>query len=563
MKSNRAARTLFGVLAGLSCAACVARGAVFKEFPVPTLASAPNGIGGAGLFDAFSPSTQGGLWFTEFEANKIARIAEDGSVTEYPLPTPASGPSAIAPYPTSIGRIGFTQVKANKIAYFDSSGRISEFAIPTAGSNPRGVASGFSQEIWFTEFDGNRIGVLAFDGHVTEYAIPTPGSGPLGIAQDVISGDMWFTEFRGNKIGRIDERGVVREYALPTPASGPTGIVAGPDFTTFWFTMVYANKIGRITTDGAITEFSLPTPDSGPTAIVRGWDGQTFWFTERLARKVGNISMDGKVREYALPSSITEPVGIAIGNRGDGQSTGVWLTDTRGNKIGRLSEDLLVLVGAGTSGTWGTQLEFANGSDFPESVFVTPMLGQGGVCAPIIPCFSSADLPPSGTAALSSVISGPGVQTLYVRPTRGLDVPTTRARLVNGVRPNQAVDLPAIRMSTLEHLGPTILAFPSATRSAEGHSNLVVAEVSRGVNRSLAVLVEAFSPGGERLGAAEFDLSSGGTLFLIDVLQQLGVSELENGQIRVTKTGGSGLMWGLLATVYDDGRVSVSPGLNP
>ena len=559
MKRSRVCEALFAFL-GLFCVPGLARCAVFKEFTVPTPASAPNAIGGAGLL---APISRGALWFTEFEANKIARIAEDGSVTEYPVPTPASGPSAIAPYPTSNGRIGFTEVKANKIAYSDSSGRISEFAIPTPGSNPRGVASGFLQQIWFTEFDGNRIGVLDLDGRVTEYAIPTPDSGPLGIAHDVISGDMWFTEFKGNKIGRINERGVVREYTLPTPASGPTAIVAGPDGASFWFTMFHANKIGRITRDGAITEFSLTTPDSGPTTIVRGWDGHTLWFTERLARKIGRISLSGQMREYALPSSITEPVGIAVGYRGDGQSTGVWFTDMRGNKIGRLSEDLLVLVGAGTSGTWGTQLEIANGSDFPESVYVTPQLGQGGACPAVIPCFSFAHVPPHGTAALPSVIADPGVQTLYVRPTRGLDVPTTRARLVNGVRPSQAVELPAIRMSTLEALGPRLLAFPSATRSAEGHSNLVVAEVSRGVNRSLSVLVEAFSPGGERLGVAEFDLSSGGTLFLIDALARLGVGELENGQIRVTKTGGNGLMWGLLATVYDDGRISVSPGMNP
>lgn len=44
MKSNRAVRTLFGVLAGLSFAADAARGAVFKEFPVPTPASDPQGI---------------------------------------------------------------------------------------------------------------------------------------------------------------------------------------------------------------------------------------------------------------------------------------------------------------------------------------------------------------------------------------------------------------------------------------------------------------------------------------------------------------------------------------
>jgi hypothetical protein len=65
------------------------------------------------------------------------------------------------------------------------------------------------------------------------------------------------------------------------------------------------------------------------------------------------------------------------------------------------------------------------------------------------------------------------------------------------------------------------------------------------------------------MGSAAFDLSTGSTLFLVDVLARLGVPSLKDGQIRVTKTGGTGLIWGLLATVSDEGRVSVSLGTNP
>ena len=87
--------------------------------------------------------------------------------------------------------------------------------------------------------------------------------------------------------------------------------------------------------------------------------------------------------------------------------------------------------------------------------------------------------------------------------------------------------------------------------------------MTREEGRGLSVRVEAYSPAGDSLGSAGFDLSNGTTLFLVDVLVQLGVSELDGGQIRVTKTGGNGLMWGLLATLTDDGGVTVSPGLNP
>jgi len=47
------------------------------------------------------------------------------------------------------------------------------------------------------------------------------------------------------------------------------------------------------------------------------------------------------------------------------------------------------------------------------------------------------------------------------------------------------------------------------------------------------------------------------------VLGRLGVSSLENGQIRVTKISGSGILWGGPSTISDQGWLSVSEGVNP
>ena len=48
-----------------------------------------------------------------------------------------------------------------------------------------------------------------------------------------------------------------------------------------------------------------------------------------------------------------------------------------------------------------------------------------------------------------------------------------------------------------------------------------------------------------------------------DVLGQLGVTDLVDGQLRVTKISGDGLMWGTMSTLYLDGGVAVSTGANP
>jgi hypothetical protein len=230
-----------------------------------------------------------------------------------------------------------------------------------------------------------------------------------------------------------------------------------------------------------------------------------------------------------------------------------------------LPPDALVIVGAGYQPPWDTDLELANGQENELAVLVSQ------VPYSLTPCLSCPEwpvsLPARGTAKATAQqaltaggAGGPAIRTLYVS---GSILPTVTARIVNRDRPTQTIELPVVRRSTIEALNPTVMAFPSASRLPDSHSNLVLSEVSWEEGRTLSLLVEAYSPAGDRLGSAAFDLSTGRTLFLVDVLNQLGVSALDNGQIRVTKTGGTGLMWGLLATVSDDGRVSVSPGLNP
>jgi hypothetical protein len=228
--------------------------------------------------------------------------------------------------------------------------------------------------------------------------------------------------------------------------------------------------------------------------------------------------------------------------------------------------DSLVIVGAGYAPPWDTDFVLANREQQESEIWVGPSR------TPLSHCLScpgvTVVLPPDGTGKttaltmLAAYASFVGVTTAYVVP-HGSSLPTVTARVVNRARPGQSIELPVVRYSTIEALNPAVLSFPAATRSPDSHSNLFVAEVSREQGRGLSVLVEAYSSAGDRLGSTAFVLSNGTTLFLVDVLAKLGVASLDGGQIRVIKNGGSGLMWGLLTTVSNEGRVSVSPGVNP
>lgn len=536
-----------GVLLCLASPAGLA-GAVIREYPLPTPNSGPTVIGG---FSNYS------LWFLEPHANKIGQRYPDGSIQEYSVPTPDSGLEGLTPHADVQGRFGFTEFRANKVGRIDPSGRITEFAIPTPNSGPRGIIVGDAHSFWFTEFNADKIGRLSYQGEIFEYGV-FPGSGPLGITwgpSEDGNGEAWFTEFRGNRIGRLNPNSRLRAYSIPTPDSGPTGIAWDPVGGAVWFTEFNANKIGRITPDGVITEFSIPTPDSGPTGIVAGSDGG-IWFTQSRANKIARLNRDGTFTEFPVPTPNSWPSGI---------NSELWFTERDGNKLSRVGRETLVAVGAGFSGTWDTDFELANG----ENRAVRAAVGIPGpaICGVCNNPTRYLDIPANGTARVSArevPFVSEAVQTFYVGLTGRIEIgelPTTRARVVNRARPTQAIEIPVVRFSRLEEMNPSVLAFPGATRSAAAHSNLVIAEV--GVSRPITFRVEALDAAGTSLASREFFLRQGQTLFLIDVLQQLGVVELDRGQVRVTKVGGDGLMWGLLPTVYDDGRVTVSVGMNP
>ena len=123
-----------------------------------------------------------------------------GRITEYPVPTVASRPDGIAAGPD--GNLWFTEAGGNKIGRITPTGSITEYPVPTANSYPYGIAAGPDGNLWFTEWFGNKIGRITPVGSITEYPVPTGDSRPLGMAAGP-DGNLWFTEYWGNKIGRI------------------------------------------------------------------------------------------------------------------------------------------------------------------------------------------------------------------------------------------------------------------------------------------------------------------------------------------------------------------------
>ena len=118
------------------------------------------------------------------------RAAEAATVEEYVTPSPDSSPTDLRF--DSQGTLWFTMINANKIGRLVPSearaGRtngITEYTVPTPNSNPHYLAFDAQDRVWFTERLGNKIGMLdPGRGQIQEYEIPTPRSEPHHLAFD-------------------------------------------------------------------------------------------------------------------------------------------------------------------------------------------------------------------------------------------------------------------------------------------------------------------------------------------------------------------------------------------
>jgi hypothetical protein len=75
--------------------------------------------------------------------------------------------------------------------------------------------------------------------------------------------------------------------------------------------------------------------------------------------------------------------------------------------------------------------------------------------------------------------------------------------------------------------------------------------------------VEIWSSAGDLLADRDLELSSFQHRLFPDILGTSELSDVHGGQIRVTKTGGDGVFWGLLAALGEDGPFTITPGVNP
>ncbi|MGZ3497672.1 MAG: Vgb family protein [Vulcanimicrobiaceae bacterium] len=300
---------------------------VSAEFTIPTAGSQPTGI---------TRGADGGLYFTEQAVSKIGKISTSGTVTEYPIPSASSAPTApvgITSAPDN--NLWFTNSATSTVGFMSTAGTFgaTEYPTNTPNAKPGAITVGADGALWFVEPGANAIGRVTTSGVVTEYPITmTANAGPQSIVAGP-DGNLWFTESSttASKIGKMSYSGTeLAEYPTPTPNAGPGQIIVGAD-GRLEFIETTAVKLGRMTTAGQLTEYPLP-PATSAAGLVEGVDNN-FYFSDPAQNTIAQAILgQTSVKEFNVTSANAKPGQMTIG-----PDDRIYFTEPGANKIGQFS----------------------------------------------------------------------------------------------------------------------------------------------------------------------------------------------------------------------------------
>lgn len=319
--SSRACRNLCHVtlspLIVFVLPAALARAQSISEYPIP-------GPPPAGVL-TMTAGPDGAVWFGEARKSQLARVAPDGTITEF---STTAGKAVYVVVTGPDGNLWFAD--GDDVGKMTPTGQVSfvsvPFASPGVGADPDSITSGPQGALWVALGGTHAIAKVTTTGQVTIFPVPVAdvqGVYPYTIAAGP-DGNLWYTDDEGDFVGRMTPAGVVQTFPVPS-GTQPKQIIAGPD-GAMWFS-AFAGGLGRISTSGDVHMFPF---NAYATQLTAGPDGN-IWFTNSTCC-IGRMTPEGVVTQFPLSDSTALPQAIAAGPDG-----AIWFEEANSNKIGRIT----------------------------------------------------------------------------------------------------------------------------------------------------------------------------------------------------------------------------------
>jgi putative cell wall-binding protein len=228
----------------------------------------------------------GGVWSAEYAANAIAHVAADGTVTEYPIPTPNSFPAHVDVFGT---QVLFTESATQKLGRLDiATGHIDEVDIK--GADTLWDVRGDSPSIFVTDVGRGGVWRLTYDGTLTGMF---SAAGDISTFGDVEEATIGFSD------GEIRSLNTDAPYTAKTLLSGRATVTGAQEVASggaTWFVDSGTNTFGSVSEDRiAGPEVAVPTPDAGLSGLA-ATEGRYLWSVEknvgRLVRLDAGVAID-------------------------------------------------------------------------------------------------------------------------------------------------------------------------------------------------------------------------------------------------------------------------------
>lgn len=277
-------------------------------------------VSGVGTNNQITIGPDANVWVTLDATNDVARIAPDGTVTQF-NPVNLNSPTGITAGPD--GNLWVTQ--PGGVARFSPTNPDAAVAFAIADiADPRAITVGPDGNLWTASGDKVIKFPAANPAGFTSYA----ATGVLG-ARWITSGtdgNLWVADFGGQQIVRVTTGGVGTSF--PT-GGGPQGVVGGPGSQ-----VAYSNPtavpqtVGRIQAPGSPQ--TTDTPLSDPFGVAYGGDG-AYWFAQFATNDLGRLTPGGEYSRLPLDAG-TGPRQITAG-----PGNTLWVTLDLTEQVARVS----------------------------------------------------------------------------------------------------------------------------------------------------------------------------------------------------------------------------------
>jgi virginiamycin B lyase len=207
-------------------------GAILNDF-TETTATSPN--------QQMAIGPDGNFWFTETQAQKVAKVSLTGTATEYPV----DGKVYPVGMTSAAGNLWFTGCVGQKIASISTAGTQKQYVVPNTPYGqpaPFFMVTGPDGNLWFTSCGGGTISRMSVPagGALKPSVFRAPSTSSLGRGQlwGLAAGpnaDMWMADIQGY-LDRIPlTANDASQMSQVKVSAAPQWMTTGPD-GAIWFT---------------------------------------------------------------------------------------------------------------------------------------------------------------------------------------------------------------------------------------------------------------------------------------------------------------------------------------